>query len=161
MLCVRCAEADGSKITRNPHASMEAAHFFQMLAEAGGDVAEHERWDPQAHTWVGEEVEGLVAPRRDRPDGVVRDAAGDVVRVWFYHGVHVHGYPPSHPKHSSWLKLLKCPAEEAYAKTMESMERFRAAGYEVRFVWSHEFVPFLRERNVRPVRELLSIVHWL
>ena len=159
-LCCRCAEGAGCRVAKRAGVSLEAASFFAALADAGGDSAEHERWDVEEGAWVGREVEGLVAPHRDRPDGVVRDAvSGAVRRVWFYHGNHVHGYPPEHALHDSVLSMTGRLASDAWASTMQSMQRFADRGYEVRYVWAHEFRPFWKGRERRPAGELLSIVH--
>lgn len=163
-LCCHCAEAAGCKIAKRGGVSLEAAAFFAMLAHVGGDVAEHEHWDSEVGAWVGREVEGLVAPHRDRPDGVVRDdVSGAVRRVWFYHGNHVHGYPPEHALHDSVLSMTGRRASDAYAHTMQSMQRFADYGYEVRYVWAHEFHAFAMCARAarRPCEQLLSIVHEL
>jgi hypothetical protein len=162
-LCTRCAEASGAKASRRPNVSMEAAGFFAMLAEVGGATVEHERWDVDARCWVGREVEGLVAPWHDRPDGVERNASGRVRRCWFYHGSSVHGYPPHHPLHTSTLSRTGELASVAWARTLASMQRFVAFGYEVRYVCSYEYDAFwrVRESRRRPREELLSIVHML
>jgi len=160
-LCVACAESDGSKVIRRSGASMEAAGFFKMLAEVGGGTPEHERWDVQTGAWVGKEVDGLVSPWRDRPDGVERDEAGHVKRCWFYHGNHVHGYPPGHPLHGSMLSRTHQLSSVAWAQTVASMQRFVDAGYEVRYVCSYEYEAFWRVAVARrrSPDELMSIVH--
>lgn len=160
-LCERCAAKAGRKPAWAP-ASHEADACLSMLVATGAEPGlEYMHWNAVSGEWEGEEVEGLVAPRYDRPDGVVRDAAGRVTRVYFYHGVHIHGYPRWHMLHNSWLRLPKRPAEEAYAATLESMQRFRAAGYEVRYVWSCEFERFWGPRKSRVPAEVSSIVHAL
>ena len=159
-LCSACGEEAGLKAVR-AEASLEACACFDMIERSMGVHVEHMHWEVGSGRWVGEEERGLVAPRRDRPDGVVRDAVGHVSIVYFYHGVHVHGYPPEHPLHGSMLSLTGRSAAEAYARTMESMQRFANAGYSVRYVWSCEFEPFVRASQRRPATEMCEIVHVL
>ena len=79
------------------------------------------------------------------------------------HGNHVHGYPPEHTLHDSVLSMTGRRASDAYAHTMQSMQRFADYGYEVRYVWAHEFHAFAMCARAarRPCEQLLSIVHEL
>ena len=107
---------------------------------------EHEHINPVTKEWEGKEVEGLVAPHRHRPDGVIRDAqTGNVERVFFYHGNLWHGYPPEHERYNTLIQNnFKSDKEhwvntkERYEKTMREMELFKARGYEVLYLWEHD-----------------------
>lgn len=157
--CASCAEQANMKPHRSS-ASLEACTFLDMLGRERSESIEHIHYDASRSEWVGEEEEGLVAPYRDRPDGVVRNSTGRVTKVYFYHGSHVHGFPPDHPQHGSTLKLTKKPAADAYARTMASMQRFADVGYEVGYIWSFEFVPLLR-RSGQSCQLVSSLVHML
>ena len=163
-LCARCAGETGVKpIT--VHASMEACRFLDMVNSCQSDATiEHMHFEALTRCWVGEEVEGLVAPRNFRPDGVQRGADGRVETCWFYHGCAWHGYPPDHPAHHSFLKSCKQSSVEAYGKTMAAMQCFKARGFQVQYVWSFDFAPFWVSRveaRRRPASELHSIIHTL
>ena len=60
---------------------------------------------PWTSTWEGKEVRDLVAPRKQRPDGVRRGADGEVADVFFYHGDLYHGYPPEHELYDTEVTL--------------------------------------------------------
>ena len=91
------------------------------------------------------EVSGLVAPAKNRPDGVrslVSIATEDGVdfigslELCFFHGDYYHGGPPG--LEPPQCVDDKCP-KELYAKTMADMGLFKAKGYEVKYVWESNF----------------------
>jgi hypothetical protein len=82
---------------------------------------------PWTSTWEGKEVRDLVAPRKQRPDGVRRGADGEVADVIFYHGDLYHGYPPEHELYDTEVTLPEGRVnntKEMYEKTMNDMRIF-------------------------------------
>ena len=166
-LCCLCAVAAGLKAEHIP-ASKEACHLFCMLnaAAPAAPPIEHMHLDSMTQAWVGDEVGGLAAPRRCRPDGVQRDEHGRIFRCWLYHGCAWHGYPPDHPQHHEPLRAKGTNGElssDAYAATMADMACYQANGYEVCYVWSVDFDAFWKvaKQRCRPSAELQSIVYTL
>ena len=141
MFCAKHAFEAGVTSSYNARASKAACVSMDALA-VEGHVFEHEHLNKTSMpwTWEGKEVEGLVAPRKHRPDGVCRDAAGKVVDVFFYHGNLYHGYPPEHELYDTEVTL---PAghvnntKERYWFTMAAMQLFVDSGYRVYYLWEH------------------------
>jgi len=91
------------------------------------------------------------------PDGYNPPSPGETHRgtVWQYHGVYFHGYPPEHPNHESYVfNGAWGPAK--YAETIEKMQRYKNAGYRVRYAWSCDYMQ--TRRRHAPI-SLESIVH--
>ena len=95
---------------------------------------------PWTSTWEGKEVRDLVAPRKQRPDGVRRGADGEVADVFFYHGDLYHGYPPEHELYDTEVTLPEGRVnntKEMYEKTMKDMRIFADKGLNVYYLWEH------------------------
>ena len=71
--------------------------------------------------------------------------------------------PPEDPRHSSQLSMAGRLKSDAWASTMQSMQRFVDRGYEVRYVWSHEFrrfAPWGVAAHTRRPRPRTSFCPW-
>ena len=109
--------------------------------------------------WEGKEVSGLVAPRQHRPDGVKKNADGEVTDTFFYHGNRFHGYPPDHELHESEVTMPrghKANSRSLYEKTMSDMQLFKDRGYTVSYMWEHEHKAAIKSRV-----PMMSIVRYL
>eukprot|EP00966_Prymnesium_polylepis_P037312 866537-Prymnesium_polylepis.3 len=148
-LCAKHAFEAGTIAAYNPRASKAACAAQDALAREGFASYEHEHINPSTLEWEGEEVEGLVAPRKHRPDGVRRDAAGNVVEVFFYHGNWFHGFPPEHELYDTEITMPKghkVNSKERYEKTMADMKIFKDRGYRVCYLWEHHHSIALRAK---------------
>ena len=63
--------------------------------------------------------------------------------VYEYHGNEFHGWPPmEYPanKKPTDLNMYGFTYGDLYEKTMSRMKRIKEEGYNVKFVWEHDFV---------------------
>ena len=106
----------------------------------------------------GAEKRGLL-PKHSRmtPDSFRPDPSGESKGfVYQYHGNGVHGYPPDHPKHFTWLRQngMTKWGPDAYWATIAKDEIYLEAGYRLFRVWGHEFKECTRARAPRSVMEV-------
>ena len=155
-LCAVHAVEAGTIAAFNPHASRAACAAMDVL-KAEGRAYEHEHINKHTLKWEGKEVEGLVAPHKHRPDGVARDAAGAVTRVFFYHGNLFHGFPPEHEAYDTTVVLpqiskktgqqMSVNTKDRYEKTMKDMQLFKDRGYVVHYLWEHHHKEWKRAKG--------------
>jgi hypothetical protein len=139
-LCATHASEAGTIAAYNPRASKAACAAMDMLKTEGFADYEHEHINPETMKWEGREVEGLVAPRKHRPDGVRRNSKGEVTDVFFYHGNLFHGWPPEHEMYDKEVHMPrghKVNNKERYEKTMADMQLFKDRGFAVFYLWEH------------------------
>ena len=161
-LCSKHAVKAGTHVdTGHTGGSYEACQCFCRLERALGVKLPHIHY-LLGGGHEGSEQQGLL-PNRPRmtPDSFRPDPSGKSRGfVYQYHGNGIHGYPPDHPKHFTWLRQtgLTKWGPDAYWATVAKDELYVEAGYRVFRVWAHEFKECLRAHCPRDVREVVEEV---
>jgi len=141
--------------------SYEACRCFDRLSVALGIDLPHIHYLPGGGH-EGSEKRGLL-PKHPKmtPDSFAPDPTGESRGfVYQYHGNGVHGWPPDHPKHATWLGQngMTKWGPDAYAETVAKEQLYVAAGYRVFVIWGHEFKECERKTTPRDIREVVREV---
>ncbi len=99
--------------------------------DGGGQLCSQEHRVPEVGQRFGTKVDGF-----DARTGTVYEFHGD-----FWHG------NPALYRPDAWNPVTKCTMGELWATTADRMDRLRAAGYTVRFVWESEFRAWRRKQE--------------
>ncbi|CAJ1397800.1 unnamed protein product [Effrenium voratum] len=137
-LCAVHSAEVGAHVLSSPRRSRIASECFDAL-EAEWDHKLPFRY--RLGTWSGEEVAGLVPSRNLQPDAYDPEAR----KIFEFLGNYFHGFPPHHPQHDSFVCVGGRPAAELHAETMARLDLFLAEGFEVVYVWEHDFIQWQRE----------------
>jgi hypothetical protein len=141
----------------HPGASRIACECWDRLAQSGiiSGPLEHVHFVPGQETPEGKErtVEGT----NYRPDA--RDPQNPTV-LYEYLGNAWHGYPPGHRSYHGLAHHTDGegdPVEYAalYAQTMERFQVLSELGYEIRYVWGHEYRETRRQKCPRSLSTVL------
>ncbi|CAJ1398829.1 unnamed protein product [Effrenium voratum] len=141
-LCAAHSAEVGAHTRSPPGRSRIASECFDALeAEWGYKLPFRYRFDTTTGTWSGEEFAGLVPSRNLQPDAYDPEAR----KIFEFLGNYCHGFPPEHPQHDSFVCVSGRPAAELHAETMARLDLFLAEGFEVVYMWEHDFIQWQRE----------------
>lgn len=112
---------------------------------------------PVLHKHLENGVEGytgsehIIRTTKYRADGYIAERN----LVIEFHGNLWHGYPEDHPKHHLMSSAVGRSNSNLFRETMDRMAVIKSLGYEVWYVWEHDFATI---RN-KPFSNIMSIVH--
>lgn len=150
----------GGKSRHRPQSSRAACRCFDHISKKLNRRIHHVHY-LNKHEVVGKEI--TLYPTRYRPDGVSYDRLkysdlkplkiSDTMILYEYLGEEYHGYPPRHPK-SGGKSYFGAEYSELHRKTFYRMYYISLMGYEINYIWDHEWREYLNGEKV-----LTDVIH--